>query len=172
MPDPRIAAVYYRSGHTPKDVFKVFVQRMIERGVNVHGLLQENLLDADGTRWGVDGVDIKTNAHIPLLRPTRFELENKRCSLNLAQLSEVTGILRRALEEPAEIAVIERFSKTESDGGGLADDLLALMASGIPTVVSVLEDEKEAWLRYSGGLAKEVDCSVEALMAWWTGLVR
>jgi len=167
MPDPCIAAVCYRSGPTTKGILKSFVQQMLNQGVDVQGLLQENLLNDDGSRWGVDAVDIKTNAHIPLMRPTQFERDNKRCSLNLAQLTEATEVLRRALESSAELCVVERFSKTESDGGGLADDLMALMASGIPTVISVHEDEYEAWLHYSGGLAEPVDGTLTALMAWW-----
>jgi len=168
MSDPCIAALKYVSGQSTKDVLKRFADTLLKQGVNVHGLRQENVQGPDGQRLGVDAIDIHTGDRIPLLRPTPFELNNKQCSLNLAQLSEATGILRRAVQANPDIVLVERFSKAESDGGGLADDLMALMASGIPTVVSVHADEYEAWLSYSGGLADDVDSTVEALNQWWT----
>ena len=172
MSDPCIAALKYASGQSAKDVLKRFAESLQKQDVNVHGLRQENVQGPDGQRLGVDAVDIHTGKRIPLLRPTPYELNNKQCSLNLARLSEATGILRRAARANPDIVLVERFSKAESDGGGLADDLMSLMASGIPTVVSVHADEYEAWLRYSGGLAIEVDGTVEALSQWWTAHAR
>lgn len=164
---PRIAALYTGSSQTSKDVLKTFAKDLLSQGVLVHGLLQENILDAHGVRMGVDAIDIHTQNRIELMRPSPYERKHKKCSLNLAQLSEATRILRRAVDEKADIVLVERYSKTESDGGGLADDLLNLMASGIPTVVSVLEDERAAWLRYCGGLADTIDCHQDALINWW-----
>lgn len=162
MSEPRIAAVVYAPGQSAGQVLGAFVSGLKEHGVNVHGVLQET---TEG--HGMDAIDIQTGARTPLKRPTRYELDNKLCSLNLHQLAEATMVLRRALDQGADIVVVERFGKTERDGGGLADDLLALMASGIPTMVTVPEEELEAWTRFSGGLGDIVPCELSALQTWW-----
>jgi len=169
---PRVAALYVGPTQSSKAVLKAFSQSLIHQGICVHGLLQENIVDEKGHRIGVDAIDIVRNDRIELLRPTPYETKHKRCSLNLAQLSKTTVVLRRAVEQHADIALVERFSKTESEGGGLAEDLLNLMASGVPTVVSVAKDETESWLRYCGGLAETIDCNEHALMRWWKTILH
>lgn len=166
---PRIAAVCYAPGQPVRDVLEAFAAHLKGQGVDVHGLLQEKLFGKAGVCTGVDAIDIATNQRIALSRPTRYERDHKVCSLNLGQLAEATGVLRRALEQNADIALVERFGKTERDGGGLADDLMALMASGMPTVVSVPQDEFEAWQKFSGGLGDVVACDLDALTKWWQG---
>lgn len=166
---PRIAAVCYAPGDQVRDVLQAFAAQLKAQGVDVHGLLQEKLFGEQGACTGVDAIDIATNQRIALSRPTRYELDNKVCSLNLGQLAEATSVLRRALDEHADIALVERFGKTERDGGGLADELLALMASGTPTVVSVPQAEFEAWQRFSGGLGDVIACDLTALTKWWEG---
>lgn len=163
---PCIAAVKYVSKETPKHILRDFAKRLIDDKINVHGLLQENVVDADGAQIGVDAVDIQTNSRIPLLRPTDYELNNKLCSLDVSQLAEATGVLRCALEAKPDIVIVERFGKAESDGGGLVDELLLLMASGIPTLVSVSQDEWETWEAISGGLGAEIDCDIDVLRKW------
>lgn len=162
MSDPRIAAIRYAPGQSTRPALDAFIKALKERGVNVHGLVQEATTD-----HGMDAIDLKTGARIPLKRPTRYEADNKLCSLNLSQLAEATMVLRRALDEGADVAVVERFGKTERDGGGLADDLLALMASGTPTMVTVPEEELEAWGLFCGDLGDVIDCDLDALLKWW-----
>lgn len=167
MSEPRIAAIRYAPGQSVRPVLDAFVAALKTRGVDVHGLFQEVLWGADGERQGTDAIDIRTEERIALKRPSPFERNNRVCSLSLAKLAEATMVLRRALDQGAEIVVIERFGKTEGDGGGLADDLLALMASGTPTVITVPEAQMDAWLRFSGGLGEVMACELDALMQWW-----
>lgn len=167
MSEPRIAAIRYARGEAVRPVLDAFVARLQSQGVNVHGLFQEVLWGEDGERQGTDAIDIRTQSRIPLKRPSPFERNNRVCSLSLAKLAEATMVLRRALDEHADIAVVERFGKTERDGGGLADDLLALMASGTPVVITVPEAELEAWHRFSGGLGEVLSCELDTLVKWW-----
>lgn len=150
-----------------RPVLDAFVAELKRRGIEPHGLFQEVLWDENGERQGTDAIDIHTSTRFPLKRPSPFERNNRVCSLDLARLAEATMVLRRALEQNAAIVVVERFGKTERDGGGLADDLLALMASGTPTLVTVPDVEFEAWKRFTGGLDEVLACDCDALLAWW-----
>lgn len=162
MSDVRIAAILYASGDDVTGVLDAFVRALQDRGLDVHGIRQE-----DAPNHGKDAIDIKTGERTPLKRPSAYEHEHGLCALDLGQLAEATRTLRRARQESADIVVVERFGKAERAGDGLADDLLALMADGIPTVVSVPEEEREAWNHFTDGLGDVLACDVEALMKWW-----
>ena len=167
MSMPRIAAIHYAKGKVARPVLEAFVTELKARGVSVHGLFQEILWDENGERQGTDAIDIRTQERIPLKRPSPYERNNRVCSLSLSKLAEATMILRRGLDENADVVVVERFGKAERDGGGLADDLLALMSNGTPTMITVPDAELEAWQEFSGNLGDVVDCDVDALLAWW-----
>ncbi|MBF0251467.1 MAG: DUF2478 domain-containing protein [Alphaproteobacteria bacterium] len=162
MMDLPIAAVLYAPGDPVHEVLKAFVARLQGDGVDIHGVLQD-----PAPERGIDAVDIHTGRRTPILRPTDYELDNKVCSLKPSKLTEAGASLRRALDGGAELVVVEKFGKSEKDGEGLADDLLAVMAEGIPTVVSVPVADREAWSAFTGGMGVAVTCEAEALMAWW-----
>jgi len=167
---PRVAAIRKPPKQPLQNVLEDFIRTLKNDNINVQGILQKSVSNPDGSRLGVDGVDILTLERIALLRPTPYETNNKLCSLNLAELSAATQIIRHAVETQADIAIVERYGKTEADGGGLADDLLALMSSGIPTLVLVSHDHWEAWQEFSGGLAETLKGTSEALLGWWNGI--
>lgn len=172
MSDPQIAGVVYERGAPIRDVMKAFVDELRAKGINVHGILQETPkeLDPKNAGCGVDAIDIKTGDHVALVRPTQYELDNSVCSLDLSRLAEASMILRRALDDHADIVVVEKFGKHEKDGGGLSDDLLAVMAEGIPTVVSVPKVEQEAWQTFCGDLSQDLNCDLDQVLSWWNGL--
>ncbi len=166
MCKPRIAAVRYAPGQNVRAVLEAFIAYLRAANVDVHGLVQE----PHGSGGALDAIDIRTAARIPLKRPTAYEMDNGVCSLDLAQLAEAAMILRRALDQNAEAVIVERFGKIERDGGGLAPDLLQVMAAGLPTVISVPEEELDAWATFSGGLGVVLPCALPALTHWWTSL--
>jgi len=170
MSNPPIAGILYERGAPIRDVMKAFVAALKADGINVHGILQEvpKELDPANAGCGVDAIDIKTGDHVALVRPTQYELDNKICSLDLSRLAEASMSLRRALDEHADIVVVEKFGKHEKDGGGLSDELLAVMAEGIPTVVTVPKVEEESWGRFCGGLGDLLQCDLDDVLAWWS----
>lgn len=170
MSKPLIAGVVYPRGAPIRQVMRAFVDDLKSQGVNVHGILQDipKELDPANAGCGVDAIDINTGEHVALVRPTQYELDNKICSLDLGQLAEASMILRRALDNHADIVVVEKFGKHEKDGGGLSDDLMAVISEGIPTVVTVPQEELGSWKRFTGDMGDLLECDHEQILTWWT----
>ena len=89
------------------------------------------------------------------------------CCLNPAGVSAASVVLRRALQDHAELAIANRFGTLESEGGGMADELLALMLAGIPLLTAVKLPYLDAWRQFTGGMAVELPADDAALQAWW-----
>ena len=172
MSNPLIAGVVYEREAPIRDVMRAFVQELKSAKTNVHGILQEIPKDMDPTNagCGVDAIDIKTGKHVALVRPTQYELDNSVCSMDLSRLAEASMILRRALDDQAEIVVVEKFGKHEKEGGGLSGDLMAVISEGIPTMVTVPKIELESWQRFTGGLSTNLTCDIDQVLAWWKAL--
>jgi hypothetical protein len=66
------------------------------------------------------------------------------------------GLVRAAAElgevatSQAEVAVVNRFAKSEADAHGLRDEIAAIMLAGIPLVIAVRDDLISAWEEFLG----------------------
>ena len=55
----------------------------------------------------------------------------------------------------------------EQSGGGLADDILQIIAEGLPILVLVPEPALESWRELTGCATAEVQCEAAELQRWW-----
>lgn len=93
------------------------------------------------------------------------------CRADPQGFARASTVLQRALaEQPApELVVVNRFGKLEAEGGGLADEMAALVAAGIPVLTAVSDQNAPAWERFSGGLPR-LPADGPALAGWLADL--
>ncbi len=89
------------------------------------------------------------------------------CTLDTAALADAGAPLRRALINRPDLIVAEKFGEQERSGGGLVDDILDVIAEGLPILVLVPESALACWRELTGGETAEVSCEAEALRRWW-----
>jgi len=167
MPMLQSAAILYTPTTEETSILGPFAKALNERGYKVGGIVQEMLFDEDGAKAGLDAIEVDTGLRIPINRPTKSDKANGTCSLDHAALAESTSAIRRAIENRMDLIVIEKYGDQEKKGGGLADEILAAMAEGIPVLTLVPAISLEEWNRFSGGLTQLLPCSEEAIWAWW-----
>lgn len=85
------------------------------------------------------------------------------CSLDPAGVAAASAVLRRALEQGADLVLANRFGTLEATGSGLASEMLALMAESIPLLTVVNRRYLEAWRDFTGGAGVELPPRMEAL---------
>ena len=166
----RAAAVLYTPEMTERSVLAAFAEEQKTKGLKVGGLVQQDHLDDQGIKDGIDAIAVDTGEHIPLKRPTESDFINGVCSLDHSALTESTGALRRAINNKADLIIVEKFGEQEQKGAGLADEILSAMAEGIPILILVPASALEQWNRFSGGLADLLPYSPEAIGRWWDGI--
>jgi hypothetical protein len=166
----KAAAVVYTPKTTELSILAPFAEELKARGFKVGGLIQQAYFDGQGNKDGIDAIAVDTGEHIALKRPTTSDFVNGACSLDHSALTESTGALRRAIDNRYDLIVVEKFGEQEQKGSGLADEILAAMAEGIPVLILVPESGLEQWKHFSGGLADHLPCAPEAVREWWTGI--
>lgn len=161
------AAVVYRRDENDRQALADFARSLQSDGWRVGGMVQEAFYDDQGHRTGIESVDLSTGDRIAINKPNLDPLKNGGCSLDRGALMDSGLPLRRALADWPELVIIEKFGEQEQVGEGLTDDILAVIAEGLPTLVLVPAEALDDWRELTGGAIAELPCEEDALQQWW-----
>jgi uncharacterized protein (DUF4213/DUF364 family) len=162
---PAIGAVIYPPGKPPEALLTEFAAQLAARGFRLGGLLQDTLRDPTGRKTDMTVTEIDTGRKLSIGQS--LGKASSACILDSQALAEASGSVRRAIETRADLLFINKFSKSEMDGEGLAGDMLAAVAEGIPVLTAVPGVLIEEWTAFTGGLTELIAPSLEALWRWW-----
>ncbi len=157
----------YAADTPERNALRDFGTTMRERGWKVRGLVQEVARDEKGEKIGLDAIDVSTGEHLPLARPSKEDREAGTCGFDVGLLAETTAVLRTAVEEKADLLIIEKFGEREQDGRGLAEEIVTAAMSGIPTLIAVPASALETWNEFTGRLGNLLCHDTESLWEWW-----
>lgn len=171
--DPQIqaAAVVFQRGESDRLALAAFARKLANTGYRIGGMVQEAFFDDDGRRTGVDSVDLATGERVRINQPHRDWPDSKECTLDTAALARAGAPLRRALTSRPDLVIAEKFDEQEQSGAGLADDILNVIADGLPILVLVPEPALARWREVTGGGITELPCDEEALRRWWRDML-
>ena len=167
--DPEIhaAAVVYRPGEHDRQALAAFARDLADGGCRIGGMVQEAFFDEEGRRTHIDSVDLATGERVMINQPSRTWPDSPQCTLDTAALADAGLPLRRALEDRPDLVIVEKFGEQEESGAGLMDDILNVIAEGLPILVLVPEAALTSWREMTGGEATELPCECHALRRWW-----
>ena len=165
--DIQAAAIVFRDGEHDRRALADFARELVDSGYRVGGMVQESSFDDQGRRTHIDSVDLATGQRVMINQPSRLFPDSKECTLDTAALAAAGAPLRRALLDRPDLVIAEKFSEQEESGAGLADDILAVIAEGLPILVLVPEPALACWREVTGGRIAELPCEAGALRRWW-----
>ncbi|MCF8468834.1 MAG: DUF2478 domain-containing protein [Sneathiella sp.] len=161
------AAVIYSAQTADKAALSSFAAHMCQQGYSVGGIIQDILYDKRGIKIGADAVALDNGERFPIVRPSKEDIAAGSCGLDQSTLTESSIVLRRAIAAKVDLMIVEKFGEREQLGEGLADDILAAMAEGIPILVAVPATAVEKWKKFTGGLGDMLPSDLTALQNWW-----
>ncbi len=143
-----------------------FASRLRAEGWRVRGLLQEYRKEDDKDTSVL--IDLETGASFPLFQ--ELGPGSSSCRVDPRGVAAASVALRKALAERPNLVIVNRFGALESEGGGLASEMLALMSEHLPLLTVVPDEYLESWRRFSGNAGVDLPCRLDALQAWFAGL--
>ncbi|SHH45759.1 DUF2478 domain-containing protein [Pollutimonas bauzanensis] len=164
------AAILHDSQDHSDELLLRFAMQLKRQGLRVHGVVQApQTLSATGARqMGI--IDLADGSRLSISQDRGAGARG--CCVDPGALAEASIILRRACEQGADLVVVNRFGTLETEGGGFASDLLALMSADIPVLTVVERKYLAGWRRFTGGMAAELPPSAESLREWYASLPR
>ncbi len=166
-PEIQAAAAVFRHGEQDRQALADFARELAGSGCRLGGVVQEVFFDDQGRRTHIDSIDLATGDRVTINQPSRTRSDGTGCTLDTAALVDAGAPLRRALIDRLDLVVVEKFGEQERNGAGLADDILDLIAEGLPILVLVPEPALACWRELTGGEIAEVPCEADALRRWW-----
>ncbi len=163
------AAVVYRYDVDDRRALADFARELADGGCRLGGMVQESVFDEQGRRTQIDSVDLATGERIMINQPGRLPPGSSDCTLDTGALADASAPLRRALIDQPDLVIAEKFGDQEEAGAGLADDILTVIAEGLPILVLVPEAALASWREVTGGGIPELSCEAGALRRWWRG---
>ena len=160
----KAAAIVRPPGSGVIDCLEGFTRILQGQGYVVRGLLQRDFPENRTCDCTTVLMDLDTR--------TEYQLSHDAgcCRIDASGFVGASHALRRAMTDDTDLIVINTFGKLEARGGGLAEDMLAIMAQGIPLITTVEGPSRDLWQDFTGGRGDEIPPNCGGLMRWWDGV--
>jgi uncharacterized protein (DUF4213/DUF364 family) len=162
---PPIGAVIYPPGRPPEVLLAEFATELKARGFAVGGLLQHTIWAEGGHKDDMRVTEIDTGRSLSIGQS--LGKDTAACILDSGALADASGALRRAVAAGVDLLFVNKFSKSECSGQGLAAEMLAAVTSGIPVITAVPGVLIQEWIDFTGGRTDLLAPTSQALWRWW-----
>lgn len=160
-----LAAILYRPENDVDAMLADFALTLLRDGVQVGGIVQRNLKDANGRPSGMLVIDLMTENEISICQPLGSGAT--ACKLDPGGLAEASLAVSRAIAGNAELIVVNKFSKQEAGGHGLRSELAEAIMAGGPVLTAVPEKCLDAWREFTGDRGTTLFCAQHVVEEWW-----
>jgi nucleoside-triphosphatase THEP1 len=162
----RSAAVVLPRGNTGHELLANFATALRQEGVKLGGLLQRGSKSGGDKPEDVMLMALDDGQVFPIMQ--RLSRAGA-CTADPHGIAAASAALRRAVALRLAPVLVNKFGPLEAESEGLADEMLAVMAEGLPLLTTVAETRLDAWLRFCGGQCDLLGNDLPSLRRWWQG---
>lgn len=161
---PVLAAIRATPGTRVDTTLAETAAALRSRGMNVRGIIQEEFFGADGAK---PITRLRNVADGTLMQISQDLGPNARgCRLDPGALAEATRRLETIVEGGADLLILNRFGRSESEGTGLRPIIEAAILAGIPVLIAVRDEYIAAWDAFHEGMAVWLPADTNAVLDW------
>lgn len=159
VPDGPLTALIYDEGFPIGERFRRIAADARASGLRLAGSIEiEPPAAAPGRRCDMLLEDLASGEQIKISED-RGALA-RGCRLDLDALARVCALSLTSLEK-CDLVLLNKFGKSEAEGGGFRCIISDALALEVPVVIGVPRRNIEAWRDFAGDLAHELDLSRE-----------
>jgi hypothetical protein len=168
MTFPPLAAIHFERDDI--DGFLADMAHILSAtGLRVRGVLQSR--GAVGGDCHCADMDLTTLGSGRTFRISQALGNGSRgCRLHPGALADCALFLQHELEQGADILILNRFGRGESEGRGFRDLIGAAMALDVPVLTALRPTYAAAWAEFGGSMACDLAMDRGTVLAWVNGL--
>lgn len=165
-----VAAVRYEARFDIDDILLEAVVQLRMEGLTVGGVLQRSEPSAGSVCAQIRVIDILSGK---TARITQEQGSGSRgCKLDPRGLAEMSCCVTDAIALRADLIVLNKFGRAESEGGGLRGCISDAVSAGIPVLTTVREPYVRPWRTFHDGMGTELAPSLPAVVRWCKAACR
>lgn len=155
QPSAPIIAILYGDGARIAPAIDSIIDHLTSEGCRLAGLVQRDRIRAGRSRCDMLMEDLTTGERIAV---SQDRGEGARgCRLDVEALINAAARVRNALATHPDLLIVNKFGKTECEGGGCRSLIVEAVECGVPVVVAVPRANIESWRHFADDLAVEYD---------------
>jgi hypothetical protein len=158
-----LAALVYHQDQDPDAVLRDFAIGLNRRGYRAVGLVQVGHHCVDAPK--LSAMLIHTGEELQLFQDLGSCASG--CRLDVGQLLNAGAQVASAIDQGADLLIVNRFGRQEREGKGLTYLIERALSADIPVVIAVPEHRFADWIRYADGMSVKLPCDLSSLNAWW-----
>lgn len=148
-----IVAIIYEDGRHVAPVMAGIATHLRRQGCSLAGLLQYDVARPGKSRCDMVLEDLASGRRVAISDDRGSGARG--CRLDVDALLAAMGRARAALESRPDLLLVNKFGKTECEGGGLRPLIVSAMEREVPTLVAVPSGNLAGWRAFAGDLAAE-----------------
>jgi hypothetical protein len=160
-----LAALVYEQHQDPDEILRDFAADLNGRGYRAVGLVQLGHHCVDAT---LSAMLVHTGEQLPLFQD--LGSCSAGCRLDVGQLLGAGQQIASAIDEGADLLIVNRFGRQEREGKGLSYLVERALSADIPVVIAVPSHRFADWIKFADGMSVKLRCSREALDGWWNAV--
>ncbi len=162
-----LAAIRFETGDID-EFLNLIAQNLIGRGLRVRGAVQtRGAVGGECHCADMDLITFGSNQTFRISQP--LGNGSRGCRLHPGALAECSSFIEQELEQGADLLILNRFGRGESEGRGFRDLISKAIALDVPVLTAVRATYAEAWVTFGAGIACDLAMDQDAVLTWLTG---
>jgi hypothetical protein len=161
-----LAALVYERGDDPDQLLRDFAADLNGRGHRAVGLVQTGHHCVDAPK--LSAMLVHTGEELQLFQDLGTCATG--CRLDVGQLLDAGSQVASAIEQGADLVIVNRFGRQECEGKGLSYLIERALSADIPVVIAVPSHRFTDWIKFSDGMSVKLHCNRAALDGWWNAI--
>jgi hypothetical protein len=158
-----LAALVYEQNQNPDEILRDFASDLKARGYRAVGLVQTGHHCLDAPK--LSAMLIHSGEELQLFQDLGACATG--CRLDVGQLLDAGAQVASAIDQGADLVIVNRFGRQEREGKGLSYLVERALSADIPVVIAVPSHRFADWIKFADGMSVKLRCDREALDAWW-----
>ena len=168
MTQTQLAAIRFESGDVDALLHHV-AARLLRDGRAVRGVLQSRgQVTGDCHCADMDLTTIGSGRMFRISQP--LGNGSRGCRLDPGALAQCSAFLEQELALGADLLILNRFGRGESEGRGFRDLICSALAQDVPVLTSLRPTYAEGWAAFAGEAGTDLPMSEAAVLAWASGV--
>ena len=152
--DYPITAVLYENGTEIENLLAGIADQLKQERFNLAGYIQRDRPKPGRSDCDMMLENIATGRHLNISEDRGAAARG--CKLDISALLEAGELLSQTIDEKPDLLILNKFGKSEHEGGGLRPLIIRAIELDVPVLIAVPMRNIASWREFVGDLNREV----------------